>query len=405
MPQTIAIIAALDTKGADFAFLKTEIEKRGLKTLLIDFSVVGQPAFAADVTREEVARAADIDFGSLAARGDRGAAMLAMANGVTEVIRRLYADDAIHGVISMGGSGATTVATAAMRGLPVGFPKLMVSTLASGDISPFVGTSDIVMMPSVIDVNGVNRISRVIYSNAAGAICGMVTNEKPTADDKPLVAMTMFGNTTRAVNQAKEVVEAAGYEVLVFHATGAGGRTMETLIESGLIAGVLDMTTTEWADELVGGVLSAGSTRLEAAVSAGIPHIVVPGCLDMVNFWGKETLPEPYRDRLIYEWASNVTLVRTTPDETAKLGTIFAEKLQAARTPVAIYIPLRGWSEIDVKGKPFHSPEAIRAFTDSLKADLRPDILIHEIDTDINDPAFSRVVAQALLDMLKGGQQ
>jgi uncharacterized protein (UPF0261 family) len=404
MTQTIAIIAALDTKGDDFAFLKTEIEKRGLNTLIIDFSVVGQPAFAADITREEVARAADTDLEALATRGERGAAMIAMANGVTEVIRRLYADDAIHGVISMGGSGATTVATAAMRGLPVGFPKLMVSTLASGDISPFVGTSDIVMMPSVIDVNGVNRISRMIYSNAAGAICGMVTGEKPSADDKPLVAMTMFGNTTRAVNHAKTLIEAEGYEVLVFHATGAGGRTMETLIESGLIAGVLDMTTTEWADELVGGVLSAGPTRLEAAVKAGIPHIVVPGCLDMVNFWAKDTLPEAYRDRLIYEWASNVTLMRTTPEETTKLGAIFAEKLKAARAPVAVYIPLGGWSEIDVKDKPFHSPDAIRAFTEALRAGLRPDIAIHEIDTDINDPAFSGLVAQALLEMLKGRQ-
>jgi uncharacterized protein (UPF0261 family) len=404
MTQTIAIIAALDTKGDDFAFLKTEIEKRGLNTLIIDFSVVGQPAFAADITREEVARAADTDLEALATRGERGAAMIAMANGVTEVIRRLYADDAIHGVISMGGSGATTVATAAMRGLPVGFPKLMVSTLASGDISPFVGTSDIVMMPSVIDVNGVNRISRMIYSNAAGAICGMVTGEKPSANDKPLVAMTMFGNTTRAVNHAKTLIEAEGYEVLVFHATGAGGRTMETLIESGLIAGVLDMTTTEWADELVGGVLSAGPTRLEAAVKAGIPHIVVPGCLDMVNFWAKDTLPEAYRDRLIYEWASNVTLMRTTPEETTKLGAIFAEKLKAARAPVAVYIPLGGWSEIDVKDKPFHSPDAIRAFTEALRAGLRPDIAIHEIDTDINDPAFSGLVAQALLEMLKGRQ-
>ena len=403
MTRTIALIAALDTKGADFAFLKAEIEKRGLKTLIIDFSVVGQPAFAADVPREEVARAADVDFASLAARGSRGEAMITMANGVTEVIRRLYADDAIHGVISMGGSGATTVATAAMRGLPVGFPKLMVSTLASGDISPFVGTSDIVMMPSVIDVNGINRISRLIYSNAAGAICGMVSSERAADEDKPLIAATMFGNTTRAVNHAKEVLEAAGFEVLVFHATGAGGRTMETLVESGLIAGVLDMTTTEWADELLGGVLSAGPNRLEAAVNAGIPQIIVPGCLDMCNFWGKETLPEHYRSRLIYEWAANVTLMRTTPEETARLGTIFAEKLRAARAPVAVYIPLRGWSEIDVKGKPFHSPEAIRAFTDALKADLRPDIPIHEIDTDINDPAFSGLVAQALLDMLKRG--
>lgn len=402
MPKTIAVIGALDTKGQDFAFLKAEIEKRGCKTLVIDFGVMDDPGLLPDVTRRQVAEAAGADFDALVERADRGEAMRVMSEGVTEVVRRLYADGDIHGVISMGGGGGTSVATAAMRGLPVGFPKLMVSTLAAGDVSAFVGTSDIVMMPSVIDVNGVNRISRAIYGNAAGAICGMVSAEPTSGDDKPLIAVTMFGNTTRAVNHAKPILEAAGYEVLVFHATGAGGRTMEALIADGLIAGVLDLTTTEWADELLGGVLSAGANRLEAAGRAGIPQIVAPGCLDMCNFWARETIVAQYADRLFYEWNANVTLMRTTVEENARLGNIFADKLNGAAGATAVYIPMRGWSELDVEGKPFYSPDAIAAFTRALKAKLRPDIPVIEVDTDINDPRFAEQTANALLDMLKG---
>jgi uncharacterized protein (UPF0261 family) len=402
MPKTIAVIGALDTKGQDFAFLKAEIEKCGCKTLVIDFGVLNEPAFAPDITRRQVAEAADADFDALLERADRGEAMRVMADGVTEVVRRLYAEAKIHGVISMGGGGGTSVAAAAMRGLPVGFPKLMVSTLAAGDVSGFVGTSDLVMMPSVIDVNGVNRISRAIYGNAAGAICGMVSVEPAQGDDKPLIAVTMFGNTTRAVNYAKPILEAAGYEVLVFHATGTGGRTMESLIADGLIAGVLDLTTTEWADELLGGVLSAGSTRLEAAGKAGIPQVVAPGCLDMCNFWARNTVVEKYADRLFYEWNANVTLMRTTPEENARLGEIFAEKLNRATGSTAVYIPVRGWSELDIVGKPFYSPEAIAAFTRTLKAHLRPDIPVIELDTDINDPQFAALTAQTLLTMLGG---
>ena len=300
----------------------------------------------------------------------------------------------------MGGGGGTSVATSAMRALPVGFPKLMVSTVASGDTSAFVGTSDITMMPSVIDVAGVNRISRQIYTNAAGAICGMASGAVTAGEDKPLIAATMFGNTTRAVNHAKELLEAAGYEVLVFHATGTGGRTMESLVADGHITGVLDMTTTEWADEVCGGVLSAGPDRMSAAGKAGIPQVVVPGCIDMCNFWARSTVPERYQDRLFYEWNPNVTLMRTTVDENVRMGEIFAEKLNAATGKVAVYIPTRGVSEIDVAGKPFYAPETLQKFTECLKANLRKDIPVIEMDTDINDPAFAEATAQALLDML-----
>ncbi|MEP7294462.1 MAG: Tm-1-like ATP-binding domain-containing protein, partial [Chloroflexota bacterium] len=372
--------------------------------------VLGNPAFTPDVSREQVAASGGTPLSELVAQNDRGAAMTVMGRGAAVVLKRLYDEGKIDGVVSMGGGGGTSVATTAMRALPVGFPKLMVSTVASGDTSGFVGTSDITMMPSVIDVNGVNRISRQIYANAAGAICGMGANKFAEGErnafttneaDKPVIAATMFGNTTRAVNHAKALLETAGYEVLVFHATGTGGRTMEALIADGHISAVLDMTTTEWADEICGGVLSAGAERLSAAANAGIPQIVVPGCIDMCNFWARETVPERYRDRLFYEWNPNITLMRTTADETAQMGRIFAQKLNAATAPVQVYIPLGGVSEIDVAGKPFHSPEALGAFVTALKTDLRADIPVIILDADINDPAFAEATVGALLGMLQ----
>ncbi len=272
---------------------------------------------------------------------------------------------------------------------------------ASGDTSGFVGSSDITMMYSVVDVAGINRISRLIYTNAVGAICGMVAGEVAQAEDEPIIAVSMFGNTTRAVNQARGLLEAAGYEVLVFHATGSGGRTMESLIADGLITAVLDMTTTEWADELLGGVLSAGSTRLDAAAKAGIPQIVVPGCIDMCNFWALDTVPEKYKDRTLYSWNPNITLMRTTPDENAQMGAIFAEKLNASTGAVKVYVPMRGVSELDVEGKPFYDAAALPAFVSVLKANLRPDIPVVEMDMDINDPLFADETVNALLDMLK----
>lgn len=401
MSKTIAILGALDTKGQEFTFLKAAIETRGCNTLVIDSGVLGEPFFPPDISRAQVAEAGGAALNDLVARQDRGEAMAVMQKGATEVARRLYVEGRIDGIISMGGGGGTSIATAAMRALPVGFPKVMVSTVASGDTSGFVGTSDITLMYSVVDVAGLNRISRMIYHNAAGAIVGMVQGEPPQAEDKPIIAVTMFGNTTRAVNQARAILEAAGYEVLVFHATGSGGRTMEALIADGLITGVLDMTTTEWADEVCGGVLSAGSGRLEAAAKTGVPQIVVPGCIDMCNFWALETVPEKYKGRNLYAWNPNVTLMRTTPEENARMGAIFAEKLNAARGQTAVYIPWKGVSEIDLEGKPFYQPEALQAFVAALKKDLRGDIPLIEMQTDINDPAFARATAGALLEMLK----
>lgn len=401
MTKTIAILGALDTKGLEFSFLKTEIHKRNCKTLTIDTGVLGDPLFRPDITHDLVAEAGGTTLAELAAQKDRGVAMAAMQKGAAEIVRKLYADGKIDGIISMGGGGGTSVGTAAMRALPLGFPKVMVSTVASGDTSGFVGTSDITMMYSVVDVAGLNRISRLIYTNAAGAICGMVTSEPPRNGDKPIIAVTMFGNTTRAVDQARDLLEKAGYEVLVFHATGSGGRTMESLVGDGLITAVLDMTTTEWADELCGGVLSAGPQRLDAAAKAGVPQVVVPGCIDMCNFWAVETVPEKYKTRNLYSWNPNITLMRTTVDENRRMGEIFAEKLNAATGPVQVYVPCKGVSELDVEGKPFYDTAALPAFVEALKSGLRADIPVVEMDVDINDPAFSRATAEALLKLLE----
>ena len=401
MRRTVGIIGTLDTKGADFAFLRDEILKGGCDVLVIDTAIVGEPAFEPDVRREEVARAGGADLAKLVEVRDRGEAVGAMARGAAEVARRLYEEGRIHGLIGMGGGAGTLIGSSAMRALPVGVPKLLVSTVASGDVAPYVGIADVTMMHSVVDVSGVNSISRKIYTNAAAAIAGMVQSEVAAGDDKPIIGATMFGNTTRAVNHARELLEAQGYEVLVFHATGAGGRSMEALIDDGHIAGVLDMTTTEWADELCGGVLSAGPTRLEAAARAGIPQVVVPGCLDMCNFWARPTVPERYKDRTFYEWNPNITLMRTTVEENRRLGEIFAEKLNAAKGPVEVLVPMRGLSEIDLEGKPFHLPEANEAFVESLRAKLRPGIEIRIHDTDINDPAFAEAAVETLVGMLK----
>lgn len=400
MKKKIAIVGALDTKGLEFEFLKREIELRGPSTLLIDTGVLGEPYMEPDISRGRVAQAGGKSIEELVAKRDRGEAMGVMTKGVAEIVRQLYAEGKIDGIISMGGGGGTVIGTSAMRALPVGFPKLMVSTLASGDTSPYVDTTDITMMPSVVDVAGVNRISRRIYTNAAGAICGMVTGELSPADDKPLVAASMFGNTTPAVDHARQIIESKGYEVLVFHATGTGGRTMEALIADKYIAGVLDITTTEWADEICGGVLSAGPNRLEAAARMGIPQVVVPGCIDMCNFWARDTVPEKYKERIFYEWNPNVTLMRTTPEENQQMGEIFAEKLNATSGPVAVLIPLKGFSQIDLKGEIFYWPEANQAFITALKKNLRSDIPVTEMDFDINAPEFSGKVAETLLEML-----
>ncbi len=399
---TIALLGTMDTKGVEHAFVADQIKARGHRVLVVDTGTLDAPRLAPDITRDEVAAAAGADLASLAARRDRGEAVAAMSRGAPVVLARLVADGRMDGVISLGGGGGTAIATAAMRALPVGFPKVMVSTLASGNVSPYVGVKDIVMVPAIVDVSGINRISRRILTLAAGAICGMVesvaaTSAAPQAADKPVIVASMFGNTTACVQRAQALLEKAGYEVLVFHATGTGGRTMESLIEAGLVTGVLDITTTEWADELVGGILSAGPTRCEAAARGGVPAIVTPGCLDMVNFGPPESVPSKFKGRTFYQHNPQVTLMRTTPEECGRLGRILAEKLNLSTAPVTVLIPWEGISVISQRGQPFHDGAADEMLFDTLKSNLRKDISVIEMDCAINDPAFAEACARELL--------
>jgi len=396
--KTVALLGALDTKGPEYGFLKQCIEDQGVNTLLVDVGVLGGPRVPPDVTRETVAGAAGADVNALAAAKDRGAAVSAMSAGAAALLPRLYAEERFDGVIALGGTGGTSVACGAMRTLPLGVPKVMVSTAAGTDVSGYVGTRDIVMIPSIVDVAGVNSISRGVFARAAGAICGMVNARVPAGEDKPLVAATMFGNTTPCVTRAREILEEAGYEVLVFHCTGTGGRTMEDLVDEGLIAGVLDITTTEWADELVGGVFSAGPGRLEAAGRRGVPAIVTPGCLDMVNFNAPDTVPSEFAGRTFYQHNPNVTLMRTNEAECRRLGEIVAGKLNRYTAPVTVLIPRKGVSMIDLEGQPFHLPEANEALFGSLEAGLRSDIPVVEMDCDINDEAFATRCAGEFLE-------
>ena len=342
MAKTVGIVGTLDTKGMEFQFIKEQIEASGTSTCVVNTGIIGEPPFEPDVSAGEVAEAGGTSLQALQDGGDRGVAVAAMAEGAAKIIAQLQSDGKIDGVISLGGSAGTTIGTTAMRAVPVGVPKIMVSTLASGDTSPYVDTKDVSMMYSVVDIAGINSLSRQILANAAGAIVGMVNAEVPEAEDKPLIGATMFGVTTPCVTKARELLEEAGYEVLVFHATGAGGRAMEDLVKGGFIVGVLDATTTELADELVGGVLSAGPDRLEAAGDLGVPQVVAPGALDMVNFGPPDTVPEQFKDRTFYQHNPTVTLMRTTVEENAELGKIMGQKLSRAKGPTTVIIPQSG---------------------------------------------------------------
>ncbi len=398
--STIAILGTMDTKGVEHGFVADLIRQRGHAVLVIDVGTLEEPQLKSDISRREVAAAVGVDLATLVAKRDRGQAVTVMSQGAPIILAKLAAEKRIDGVISLGGGGGTAIATAAMRALPIGFPKLMVSTLASGNVAPYVGVKDIVMFPSVVDVAGLNRISRPLLARAAGAICGMVEMSVPVASDKPIIVASQFGNTTSCIAQARKILEAAGYEVIVFAATGTGGRTMESLIETGLVAGVLDVTTTEWADELVGGVLSAGPTRLEAAARLGVPAVVSTGCLDMVNFGSPESVPVKFAGRKLYQHNPQVTLMRTTPAECEKLGGILAEKLNRSTGPVTVLLPLRGSSMIGAPGGAFHDANADRALYTALKSALRPNIPVVEKDCAINDSAFAEACAQALLRQL-----
>jgi uncharacterized protein (UPF0261 family) len=408
MHRTIALVGAFDTKAADFEYLKGIIESHGHHTLLIDFGVLGEAGVPADVGRAEVAAQGGGDLAVMQQGNAKDEAMRIMSDGLAAVVSALHAEGRIDGIIGMGGTGGTSIATRAMRQLPVGFPKVMVSTMGGGDVSAYTGAKDIVFIPSIVDVAGLNSISRRIYANAAGAISGMVATSPAIGGsdmaERPLVTASMFGNTTAAVDRAKGIVEEAGLEVLVFHATGAGGRTMESLIDGGFITGSLDLTTTELADHVAGGVLSAGPDRCLAAARAGIPTVLAPGCVDMVNFMGPATVPEKYRDRLLYEWNPDITLMRTNVEENTIIGRMIAAAAKAATGPVTVMLPLRGVSMLGEEGGRFHDPAADQACFDAIRAGIGPEVRLVELDCAINDPAFADAAAAELLALIGQAQ-
>lgn len=400
--KTIAIIGTFDTKGREFKYIKDLIEQQDVKTLCIHVGVF-EPLFEPDVSNAQVAQAAGEDIRAIAERKDRAMATEVLSKGIEKLLPKLYKEGRLDGVISIGGSGGTSMATPAMRALPVGVPKVMVSTMASGNVSQYVGTSDIIMVPSVVDAEGLNEISMRIFSNAVNAVVGMVKNRIELPDSgKPLIAATMFGVTTPCIKTAKEYLEEQGYEVLVFHATGAGGRSMEALIEAGFIKGVLDITTTEWCDELYNGVLRAGPHRLEAAGKNGVPQVVSVGALDMVNFGPYDTVPKENMSRNLYKHNPTVTLMRTNVEENIGLGKVIAEKLNMAQSPTVLMLPLKGVSGIDGEGQPFYGPEEDEALFRTLRENVDSRIPIIEMDNNVNDREFALAAAKKLIELMKG---
>jgi uncharacterized protein (UPF0261 family) len=403
--KTICLIGAFDTKGSEYAFMRKKILARGHEVLTVNTGVLGSTdLFPVTIEADRVADAGGASIDQLRKKKDRGEAIKIMCAGASETIKSLYEDGKIDGIIGMGGTGGTTVVTSAMQVLPIGMPKICVSTAASGDVRAYVGTNDITMIPSIVDVAGINRISRIIFSRAAGAICGMVEADVPESEpEKPVIAASMFGNTTECVNACMDELSAKGYEVLVFHATGTGGKTMERLVKEGLVEAVLDITTTEWADTVCGGVFDAGPERLDGPGQMGIPHLIVPGCVDMANFGSVDTVPEKYKNakRMFYMWNPSVTLMRTNKEENEEMGKVFAQKANAAEGPVAILIPLRGVSILDSEGGQFCDWETDKVMFDTIKSHVREGIPVVEMDNNINDPQFSAKAVSMMLELIE----
>lgn len=403
---TIALVGTLDTKAEDYAWLKEHLAELGVGVLAVDVGSFSTADFA-DVSSDEVIDAAGEDAAKLRERRDRGEMMAVMGRGAAKIVQKLAEEGRIHGILAVGGSGGSSVAAPAMQAVPVGFPKLLVSTMASGDVSPYVGETDTTIMYSVVDVAGVNRISAMVLGNAAAGIAGMAKAYEARLTStsrahRPLVGLSMFGLTTPAADEARKTLTELGYEVLVFHATGAGGRAMEKLIESGLLAGVCDLTTTELADDLVGGVLSAGPERLEMAGRMGTPQVVSLGALDMVNFGPKDTVSSKFDGRTFVVHNPTVTLMRTSRSETEELGRRIGTKLAAATGPSELFIPTNGLSGIDVEGGPFYDPEADAALFDAVKTNLEGSgVPIHEHECAVNDEGFGRAMAERLHELIR----
>ncbi|MDU4476237.1 Tm-1-like ATP-binding domain-containing protein [Clostridium sp.] len=399
--KTIAIAGTFDTKGAEYLYVKELIESLGLGTFTIHTGVF-EPTFKPDVSNTQVAEAAGMDIKTLVDKKDRALATEVLSKGMEKLVLKLYKQGKFHGIISFGGTGGTSLVTPAMRALPIGVPKVMVSTVASGNTAPYVGASDIVMMPSIVDVAGINSISTKIFTNAVFAIAGMVKFENTkVVDKKPLIAATMFRVTTPCVTAATKYLEKRGYEVLIFHATGIGGQSMEALIAGGFIEGVLDLTTTEWADEIIGGVLNAGPYRLEAASKNHIPQVVSVGALDMCNFGTYDTIPKKFERRNLYKHNPTVTLMRTNIEENEAIGKKLVEKLNMAKDKTTLMLPLKGISGIDVEGQPFYGVEEDKMLFDTLRNGVnKNNVEVIEMNCAINDVEFAEAAAQKLIDLM-----
>ncbi|QGQ95077.1 UPF0261 family protein [Paenibacillus psychroresistens] len=401
MRKTVVIIGALDTKGIEFAYIKGLIEAAGLNTLTIHTGVLGPAFYLPEVSNEEIATLGGADLQHLISTQDRGLAVETMMNGAIAKVIELHNKGQIDGIIGLGGSAGTTIGAAAMRSLPIGIPKVMVTTMASGNTRPYVGMKDVTLFNSIVDISGLNRISRQMLANAANALIGMVQGQALLADiDKPLIATTMFGVTTPCVDKARSYLEEQGFEVLVFHGTGIGGQTMEHLIAAGFFAGVLDITTSELADDVAGGLLSAGPTRLTMAGQFGIPQVVSLGALDMANFGPLETVPEQLRTRQLHQHNPNITLMRTNIAENKRLGELIASKLNRYPDRVSLYIPLKGVSALDKEGQPFNGPQEDAALFQALREKLDPRIELVELDNHINDEEFALQMAKKLVFLI-----
>ena len=401
---TVVLVGTLDTKGVEYAYLRDRLREHGVAVILVDAGVLDEPLIEPDVTRREVAEAGGADVEQLAVARDRGAALEAMGHGAAEIVRRLHAEGRLDGVAGLGGTGGSSIATAAMRALPLGTPKLMVSAVAPRDIRPYVGGTDVTMMYAVTDIAGINRISARIFSNAAAAIAGMARSRTPPLDGaRPLVGASMFGITMPCVNSARKRLEDLGYEVVVFHQTGTGGRSLEELIQARLITAVLDVTTTELADELVGGICPAAPGRLETAGRLGIPQVVTLGALDFVCMGPLEKIPERLSGRTFHRHAPEMIGMRTSPDECAELGRTIARKLNAAMGPTALFVPLRGVSLYATVGQVFHDPPADESLFGALRENVdRARVEVHELDLDINDEEFALAMANRLHELYQG---
>ncbi len=400
--KIVVMLGCFDTKGEDFGYLRTCLLRRGVKVISINTGVLGTTSdFPVDFEAAEVAGAAGAELTELRAKGDRGQAIQKMGEGAARIIKKLLSQGKINGAISMGGGGGTYIALSAMQGIPFGIPKLCLSTLATKDLSHHIGSKDITLMPSVVDVAGLNSISRTLINQASGAICGMINSDiKDRHKTSGSIAISIFGNTTACVDKCVEILRGKAYDVLTFHAVGVGGKTMESLILEGCFDAVLDITTTELADDLCDGICSAGPDRLTAAAQMGIPQVVVPGCLDMVNFGAMDTVPERYRSRQLYSWAPDVTLMRTNLDENRILGQRFAEKLNQSKGKVVMLLPLGGISKISGEGEVFHNPDLDQALFTSIKKHAEKSIKIIEVDVNINDSLFAEKAVHQLLEIM-----